>query len=243
MERTSTILDLDNDLRLAIERNSFKRPQEEIDKLKRSIEFLEYQNKRINYERSKLKKEAIEKRTGKRVKQIDKILKGQEAITVILPKDVAKKFNAKSIKLYLVNRPTAAFKNELNMISGKDFYLTIDDGINKDKFVKLSEIKSKLKKGESVSGEYLYRFKKGLERLLRNAEKAYERDKNKISKEQIRKRQNSIRGLNKLIDVANFNIKAYETGNIDYDGMGSNIERGEYPVLTFLNGSVIRINA
>lgn len=244
-QQKTTILDLNSEIILAQKEKRFKESPEEIRKLSEDISRLDYMNQRIQRERKKLKREQISRGTTKeRVREIDKMLKGIEPLKVEYDDRIQKKHALRRVdKLYLTKIDTGVLKNELNMISGKDFFAQVSTGITKAERVRFSTLVKQAKQGKPLQERYLERMLKDIE-VERKKLNLWLKTKSKTAPaRKVRAHKNMLKGLDKLQQITEYNLKAAKEGVSTIREFNRGARSGEYPILIKFIGSEIRINA
>lgn len=213
-QKKLNIRTLDNEIKRRHKQDLFKGDESDIDKQEAYIAQVTKENNRRRYQATKLKKEQIKKGTpGERVKEIDKILKTPDYQPI----------------------PLTGEYNYLSMLKGKDFYHVVDNGFERYKIKH-----STLMKQENPSLEFVKQMVKDAKESEINTKLKLNNTRLKSSERQRLK--GTLKGLKKIIKIAEENEAALSSGNFDDIETGI---RGDdrYILLVLILGETIRINA
>jgi len=220
--------------------NEFKPDENELKINKEKLKLVNKFNKIIDKKREELEENIM---AGIDVRRNDAILKGELPVELNIPKNVSSGLSDvgrfKYKELYLRNIDDFAYKNNINMHSGKKFYFIIKDG-----FKKIKIPSEKMKKLSVMSDESVATYL--IELYRKNIKEQIEIDKDLYGVNKFRKKE---KVYEKLLGVVDHNLNISEAGYGKADRKLATFNergvyqkmKGEYPILADLTGNELEL--
>lgn len=184
-------------------------------------------------EDQEIKVKKIEKQLKKLKREYRKLEDEQRLLTTSRFRKFEIEENKKLINYRIKDLQLPDERNFLKMLKGDDFYHIIDNGFTKTK-IKHSELMKEPNIGEKVVRDYIRDINNAIEITKR---KIKDPDLDKARKNTERKR---LKSLNKILDVAQTNLDAIESGEMDELDLD---DEKRYPFLVLIVGDRITVNS
>lgn len=154
-------------------------------------------NRLIDRERRKVENEI---RSGKNVKENDRILKGQEKKEIKIPEKIRNDLKLRDKFVRLIKYNTEPIRNKIKLASGQDYDFVIKNGFGRPIIVPYKKLQEIRKKGNVV--EFL------LQQFEKDIKEVYERDKRKYSKSEPKKWKSKKKVYEKILkEVIDHNLQ------------------------------------